>query len=593
MPLAALWGSDMDEDEPGTVPGRHYQAEGSPFRPPPRRPWLQRIVPVAEHVPGYGGQTLGRDALAGVTVAALALPAGMAYAELAGLSPVNGLYALLLPAVAYAIFGSARMLIVGPEGAIAAMVGAALIPLTQDPGERASLAALLALLVGVAYLGALLARLGWIADYLSLPVLIGYIHGVALVMIVSQLAKLLGLSISAESPPGQIVEVIHEMGQLNPVTVAVSAICLVVLLLARWLVPKLPAPLIVVVIATAASAALGLAQYGVAVVGEIPAGLPGISVPNLQVRAVLDVLPAALGIFVVSFSDEILTARSFAGRRGQHVRADAELTAMGVSNLAAGISQGFPVGASGSRTAVNDQIGGRTQFSGLMAAGVVALVLLFLTAPMQYLPKAVLGAVIVSASVGLIDPDAWRGLARISKVEVGLAATTMVGVIVFGVLQALLVAVALSVIDAIRRSAKPHDAVLGWVERLGRYADVRLHPSAKLSPGVLVYRLDDRLFFANVNYVESRIREAIAGSPTPVHWLVFDAEGLNHVDATGIDLLTNLIEALRKESITFVFARLKSPTTEHLKDAGILRIMGEDHLYPTVGAAVDAAPAPA
>ena len=365
------------------------------------------------------------------------------------------------------------------------------------------------------------------------------------------------------------------------------------MLLARWLVPKLPAPLIVVVLAIVASAALGLAQYGVGVVGEIPAGLPSIRLPDVHLRAILDLLPAALGIFVVGFSDEILTARSFAGRRGQHVRAEAELAAMGASNLAAGISQGFPVGASGSRTAVNDQIGGRTQLSGLMAAGVVAVVLLFLTDPMQYLPKAVLGAVIVSASVGLIDPVAWRGLARISKVEVGLAATTMVGVIIFGVLPALLVAVALSVIDAIRRSARPHDAVLGWVERLGRYADVRLHRSAKLVPGVLVYRLDDRLFFANVNYVQSRIREAIAGSPTPVHWLVFDAEGLNHIDATGIDLLTNLVESLRKESITFVFARLKSPMTDHLNDAGVLRLVGEDHLYPTVRAAVDDAPAPA
>ena len=583
----------MDEDEPAAVPGQDHQADESPFRSPPRRPWLQRIVPVAEDLPGYRGRTLSRDALAGATVAALALPAGMAYAELAGLSPVTGLYALLLPAVAYAIFGSARTLIVGPEGAIATMVGAALIPLASDPAERAALAVLLAMLVGVAYLAALLARLGWIADYLSLPVLIGYIHGVAIVMIVSQLAKLLGLNISAESPQGQVLEVIQEISELNPATAAVGGICLVLLLLSRWLVPKLPAALIVVVVAIAASGALGLAQYGVAVVGDIPAGLPSIRLPDLNLRTMLEILPAALGIFVVGFSDEILTARSFAGRRGQHVRADAELAGMGAANLGASISQGFPVGASGSRTAVNDQIGGRTQISGLIAAGIVALVLLLLTAPVQYLPKAVLGAVIVSASVGLLDPVAWRGLAKISKVEVGIALTTMVGVIVFGVLQALLLAVALSVTDAIRRSAKPHDAVLGWVERLDRYADVRLHPSAKQQPGVLVYRLDDRLFFANANYVQSRIREAIAGSPTTVHWLVFDAEGLNHVDATGIDVLTNLIEALRKESITFVFARLKGPMSDYFDDAGLIRLVGEEHLYPTVHAAVGDAPAPA
>jgi high affinity sulfate transporter 1 len=549
-------------------------------------------MPVAEHLPTYRGETLSRDALAGATVAALALPAAMAYAELAGLSPVNGLYALLLPAVAYAIFGSARMLIIGPEGAIATMVGAALIPMTADQGERASLAALLALLVGAAYAAALLARLGWLADYLSLPVLIGYIHGVAVVMIISQLAKLFGLNISAESPQGQVVEVIQEIGELNVATVVVSAGCLALLLLARWLVPRIPAPLIVVVLAVLASAALGLAQYGVAVVGEIPAGLPGPRLPDLHLRAALDLLPAALGIFVVGFADEILTARTFAGRRGQHVRADAELAAMGASNLAAGISQGFPVGASGSRTAVNDQMGGRTQLSGLLAAGIVAVVLLFLTAPMQFLPKAALGAVIVSASVGLFDLDAWRGLAKVSRVEVGIALTTMIGVIVLGVLPALIVAVALSVADAIRRSASPHDAVLGWVERLGRYADVRMHPSATQVPGVLVYRLDDRLFFANANYVHSRIREAIAGAPTPVHWLVFDAEGLNHVDATGLELLTNLVESLRKESITFVFARLKSPMTEHLRDAGLLRLVGEEHLYATVHAAVADAPTP-
>lgn len=497
----------MDENEPPEEPSQGYQPEGSPFHPPPRRPLLQRIVPVAEHVLGYRGQSLRRDALAAATVAALAVPAGMAYAELAGLSPVIGLYTLLLPAVAYAVFGSSRQLIVGPEGAIAAMVGAALIPMTPNLDERASLAALLALLVGAAYVAALLARLSWIADYLSLPVLIGYIHGVAVVMIVGQLGKLLGLSISADAPPGQVIEVVREISQLSWATFAVGAACLVLLLLGRRLVPQLPAALIVVVLAIVVSAALGLAQTGVAVVGDIPAGLPSISLPPLQLRAILDLVPAALGIFFVSFSDEILTARSFAGRHGQHIRADAELAAMGAASLAASITQGFPVGASGSRTAVNDQMRGRTQFSGLLAAGIVALVLLFLTAPMQYLPKAALGAVIVSASIGLIDPVAWRGLARISNAEVAIAAITMIGVIALGVLEALLVAVALSVIDAIRRSATPRDAVLGWVDRLDRYADVRLHPSAKLVPGVLVYRLDDRLFFANANYVQSRIRK--------------------------------------------------------------------------------------
>ena len=581
----------MDEDHATSGPGDGYGAEASPFRPPPRRPLIQRLVPAAEHVQGYRGKTLGRDALAGVTVAALALPAAMAYAELAGVPPVVGLYTLLLPAVAYAFLGSSRQLIVGPEGAIAAMVGAALIPMTPDPNQRASLAASLALLVGAAYLLALLARLGWIADYLSRPVLIGYLQGVAVVMIVGQLGKLLGLSISAETPPGQVIEAIRERGQVSWPTVAVGTACLALLLLGRWLTPRLPAALIVVALTIAASAALGLAAYGVAEVGEIPAGLPSPTLPDLHLRTLVELVPAALGIFFVSFSDEILVARSFAGRHGQHVRANAELTGLGAASLAASISQGMPIGASGSRTAVNDEMGGRTQLSGLLAAGVIALVLLFLTAPMQYLPTATLGAVIVTASIGLIDPNAWRGLARVSKVEVAIAAITLIGVITVGVLQALLLAVAMSVIDAIRRSAKPHDAVLGRVDRLDRYADVRFHPSATVTPGVLVYRLDDRLFFANVNYVQSRLREAIAGAPTPVHWLVFDAEGLGHVDATGVDFLTDLIASLRKEDITFVFARLKGPLVEHLTEAGVLELIGEEHVYPTVHAAVAGASA--
>jgi len=581
----------MDDDHATTGPGQGYGADASPFRPPPRRPLIQRLVPAAEHVRGYRGKTLGRDALAGVTVAALALPAAMAYAELAGVPPVVGLYTLLLPAVAYAFLGSSRQLIVGPEGAIAAMVGAALIPMTPDPDQRASLAASLALLVGAAYLLALLARLGWIADYLSRPVLIGYLQGVAVVMIVGQLGKLLGLSISAETPPGQVIEAIRERGQVSWPTLAIGTACLALLLLGRWLTPRLPAALIVVALTITASAALGLAAYGVAEVGEIPAGLPRPTLPDLHLRTLVDLVPAALGIFFVSFSDEILVARSFAGRHGQHVRADAELTGLGAASLAASISQGMPIGASGSRTAVNDEMGSRTQFSGLLAAGVIALVLLFLTAPMQYLPTATLGAVIVAASIGLIDPSAWRGLARVSKVEVAIAAITMIGVIAVGVLQALLVAVALTVIDAIRRSAKPHDAVLGRVDRLDRYADVRFHPSATVTPGVLIYRLDDRLFFANVNYVQSRLREAIAGAPTPVHWLVFDAEGLSHVDATGVDFLTDLIASLRKEDISFVFARLKSPMAEHLTEVGVLELIGEEHVFPTVHAAVAGAAA--
>ena len=570
--------------------GASYEGDAPVFQQPARRPLLQRLLPVTEDLPRYRGGTLRRDLLAGVTVAALALPASLAYAEIAGLSPVIGLYALLLPAVVYALFGSSRQVIVGPDGSVAALVGAAVIPLVADPEQRASLAALLALLVGVVFGGARLARLGWVADYFSRPVLIGYLHGVAVVLIIGQLGKLLGLKMSAQTPPGQIIEIAREITDLSWTTLAVGLACLAALLLLHWVIPKLPGPLIVVVLAIVVSAAVGLADMGVAVVGHIPSGLPSLEVPDFRLRDILTLLPAAVGIFFVSFCSEILTARSVAGRHGQHVDANQELTAVGAVNLAAGISQGFPVAGSGSRTTVNDQMGARTQLAGLLAAGVIALVLLFLTGPMQYLPQAALGAVIVTAALGMIDLSAWRGLAHISRVEVSIAAITMVGVITVGVLRALLLAVALSVVDAVRRSATPHDAVLGRVERLDRYADVRLHPTAKIVPGVLVYRLDDRLFFANAHYVKGRIREAVAGAPAPIHWLVFDAEALNHVDATGVRTLTELIESLREESITFVFARLHGYMNDHLQAAGVVDLVGEEHLYPTVHAAVQAAP---
>jgi sulfate permease, SulP family len=568
------------------------QKPASPFRPAPPKPILSRIAPVSESLPGYRGGTLRRDLLAGLTVAALALPAAMAYAELAGLSPVAGLYGLLLPTVAYTLLGSCRQLIVGPEGSVSALVATALIPIAAGDSERyASLAALLALLVGGLFIVARIARLAWIADYFSRPVLIGYIHGVAVVLAVSQLGKLLGLKIDARDPVPQLIEVAKELSDVSGATATVGCCCLALLLALRWLLPKLPGALIVVVLATAASWLLDFAQRGIAVVGEIPSGLPHFKIPIPHLGDTLHLLPAALGIFFVSFADEILTARAFAGKHGQRVNAGQELQAMGVGNIAAAITQSFPIGASGSRTAVNDQMGGRTQISGIIGAGVIVLVLLFFTAPMQYLPKAVLGAVIVAAAIGLVDLAAWRGLARVSRVEVAIAAITMAGVVLVGVLQALIVAVALSIFDVVRRSATPHDAVLGWVERLGRYADVRLHPSAIVTPGVLVYRLDDRLFFANANYVSGRIREAIDGAKSPVHWLVFDAEALVHVDASGIDALNELIESLTKEGITFVLARLKEPMREDLRNSGILDRIGQRHDYPTVRAAVQAATA--
>jgi SulP family sulfate permease len=578
----------------GEGPDEAPEAEGydgaTPFRPARKQPLLHRAVPVAKEVPHYRLTTVRRDLVAALTVAALAVPAAMAYAELAGLTPVAGLYALLLPTVAYALLGSSRQIIVGPEGSIAALVAVSVLAsAAAGSPEAGELAATLALLVGACFVIARAARVGWIADYLSRPVLVGYIHGVAIVLIVGQLEKLLGIDVEALDPVPQLVEVVSELGDAHAATVAVGGVALTILLALKRFAPRVPAALVVVAAAIAVSAGLDLAADGVAVVGTIPAGLPGLHVPSVSAEDIVELLPAAAGIFLVCFADEVLTARSFAGKRDQHIDVNQELLAMGAAQVAAGVTQGLPIGASGSRTAVNDAMGARSQVAGLLAAVTVALVLLFLTAPIADLPKAVLGAVIVVAAAGLIDTSAWRRLWETDHVELTIAAVTTAGVVLVGVLESIIFAVGLSIVDVVRRGARPHDAVLGWVERLGRWADVAVHPSAQLTPGIVVYRLDDRLFFANQSYVKARVREAVRGAPSETHALVLDAEGLTDVDSAGLDAIADLATGLAGEGIVLHVARMKAPVHTRLEDAHVTDVIGPERFHPTVRAAVRAA----
>lgn len=566
-----------------------YPPGDSPFRREAERPLVERAFPVSSDVRTYRGSSLRRDLIAGLTVAALAMPSSMAFAEVAGLSPVTGLYTLLLPTVAYAALGSSKRLMIGPEGTTAALVGAAIAPvIASDPERAIPAASMLALLVGVIYLAARLVRLGWIADYFSRPVLVGYIHGVALVLIAGQLGKLTGVSIGADTPPGQVAELFAKLDEVDGLTVAVGLGSLAVLFaFKRWL-PMVPAALTVVVAGIAVSAAFALGSHGVATVGPIPSGLPSLAWPGLSGGEVAGLMPAALGIFVVSFADSILTARSYAGRHGEHVRANQELVALGAASVAAGFSQGFSISASGSRTAVAEDMGVRTQLAALYAAGTVAVVLVVLTAPMEQLPSACLGAVIVFAASGLIDLGAWKDLARHSRRETAIAAVTTLGVVTIGVIPALLVALALSIVDVVSRSARPHDAVLGYVPRLDRWADVELHPSARITPGIVVYRLDARLFFANATYVKARVQEAIAGSPTPVQLLVFDAESVTSVDATGLEALRDVITSVQADGVTFVLAVAHQAVLDMLQRGGCLELIGDAHVAPTVSAAVQA-----
>jgi sulfate permease, SulP family len=564
-----------------------YHGRG-PFAAESRPPITTRYVPFAQSVSTYSGARLRTDVVAGVTVAALALPSAMAFAELAGAPVSAGLYALLLPVLAYAVLGSAPRVVIGPEGTVSLLVATAIAPLAAGgSAEYAALAAMLALMVGVVFFAARLARLGWIADYFSQAVLVGYITGVAVLLILGQLDKLVGTSSDEEGAVREAVDIIRHLGDANAATVVVGVVALTLLFVAARVSSRIPGALVLVVLGIAASWTFELASRGVSVTGPVPSGLPSLSVPDVS-RADLGTLAAAaVAIFVVAFSDSILTARSFAARHHEVVDANQELLALGVAQVSAGVTQGLPVGTSGSRTAVNDDMGATSQVSGLAAAAMIGAILLFLTAPIEYLPSAVLGAVIVFAASKLIDPGQWRALARSSKAEVVIAAVTTVVVVSIGVLQAILVAVALSVADIIRRAARPADAVLGWSADDDRYVDVTDHLDAGITPGVVVYRIQDRMFFGNAHFFKRRVWAAVDGAPKPVRSVVLDASFISDVDASAEVALREVVSGLRERNIELHVARASVELRQRLDEVGLVDAIGIDRFHGTVGAAVE------
>jgi SulP family sulfate permease len=537
---------------------------------------------------GYSGGRLRVDAIAGLTVAALALPAGMAYAELAGLPVTAGLYALLLPVLVYAGLGATRRGVIGPEGAVALLVATALGPLaaTGSP-EYVALAAALAIAVGCVFIVARLLRLGWLADYFSQSVLVGYISGVAILMAIGQLSKLTGVSSDVEGDVKKAVDIILHIGEANLWTIGVSLVTLVILVTLQRLAPRWPGALIVVVLGMLASWGLDLASHGVDLTGPVPAGLPALGRPDVDTSQLTSLIVPALAIFLVSFADAILTARSFAAKHRETVDADQEMLAFGTASIASGFSQGMPIGASGSRTAVNDSMGATSQVSGLVSFATIALILLFLTAPIQYLPSAVLGAVILFASVRLIDAAQWRALARSSRAEVAIAAIAAFFVITIGVLAAIAAAVVLSIVDVVRRVAAPDDAVLGWSERDGRYTDVKSDPDATITPGVVVYRFNGRLFFANAHFFKRRVWAAVDGAPKPVRCLVLDTTALSGIDASSVDALAEVHAGCQARNITLDIAHATGDLRDRLDETGLTELFGADNFYPTVPAAVE------
>lgn len=550
---------------------------------------LARWVPGLAQFTGYRRSWLRGDVLAGVTVAAYLVPQVMAYATVAGLPPVAGLWAALVPMAVYALLGSSRQLSVGPESTTALMTATALAPLAiVDPARYAALSAVLALLVGAICLVAGLCRLGFLADLLSRPVLVGYMTGVAVIMISGQLGKVSGIEVTGDEFVDQVRSFASGLESVHVPTVALSVTVLVLLLVLYRISPRFPGPLVAVLAATAVVWLFSLDDKGIRVVGGIPAGLPKPTLPPVPMTELVALVIPAVGIAVVAFSDNALTARTFAARKGETIDANAELRALGVCNLTTGVTQGFPVSSSGSRTALGDTVGSRTQLYSLVMLATVLLVMLAGRDLLENFPMAALGALVVYAALRLIDVAEFRRLARFRRSELILAAATTVAVLGLGVLYGVLVAIALSLMDALRRIARPHDSVLGYVPGIAGMHDVDDYPEAQLVPGLVVYRYDAPLFFANAEDFRERAFAAVENAPGKVEWFVYNAEANVDPDLTAVDALEQLRSELVARGIVFAMARVKSDLRDDLVAAGFLDRIGAERIFPTLPTAVEA-----
>jgi SulP family sulfate permease len=549
----------------------------------PARAWL----PGVDDFHRYRRAWLRGDVVAGFAVAAYLIPQALAYGALAGVGPSVGLWAAVPPLLVYAVLGSSRQLSVGPESTTAAMTAAVLAPLAAGDSVRyAQYAAILAVIVGIACVTAGLLKLGFVSSLLSRPVLVGYLAGIAVVMVLSQIGRLTG-DTSVSGIGGQIRLLMSgDMAVHWPTVVLGSSVLAVIVVLAHWL-PRWPAPLIGVVGGAAAVAACGLTRYGVEVVGAVPASW-GMSIPPVSGESLSALAVPALGIAVVAFSDNVLTARAFAARINADIDADAELRALGVSNLAVGLTGGFPVSSSGSRTALGVAAGARTQLHSLVVCAVVVLTVTLGPALVAAIPSAALGAVIVYAAARLVDVDEFRRLARFRRSEFGLAVATAVAVPAFGVLYGVLAAVALSILDLLRRLARAHDSIEGFVPGVPGMHDVDDYPDATVIPGLLVYRYDAPLCFANAEDFRSRALQAVSNAATPVRWFVLNVEANVEVDSTAISSLDRLRSELTDRGIVFALARVKQDLRDAFRASGLLESIGAERMFMTLPSAVDA-----
>ncbi|MCU7236932.1 SulP family inorganic anion transporter [Pseudomonas peradeniyensis] len=550
--------------------------------------FLSRWLPGLANLLHYRREWFHADLQAGLSVAAIQIPIAIAYAQIVGLPPQYGLYACVLPMMVYALIGSSRQLMVGPDAATCAMIGGAVAPLAMgDPHRIAELSVIVTVLVGVMLIAAGVARAGFIASFFSRPILIGYLNGIGLSLLAGQLSKVVGFKIEGDGFILSLINFLQRLGEIHWLTLAIGLAGLGLLIWLPRRYPRLPAALVTVVVFTALAGLFGLDRYGVAILGPVPAGIPELAWPQSSLAETKSLLRDALGIATISFCSAMLTARSFAARHGYAINANHEFLALGVSNLAAGISQGFAISGADSRTAVNDMVGGKSQLVGIIAALVIALILLFFTAPMAWIPQAALGAVLLMAGWGLIDVKSLKTIRKLSRFEFWLCLLTTVGVLGLGVLPGIVFAVTLAILRLLYSIYQPTDAVLGWVPGIEGQVDVRQHKDARTVPGLVVYRFDDAILFFNADYFKMRLLEAVQGVEKP-QVVLFDAEAVTSIDVSGVAALREVRDTLAAQGIHFAIARARGTFLRMLVRSGMAREMEDKLLFGSVRAGIRA-----
>jgi len=550
------------------------------------------VLPVRDWLPHYERRWLRADLVAALAVWAVLVPEGMAYASLAGLPPATGLFAALAPLLAYAVLGTCRQITVGPSSAVAAYSAAAVAPLALgDSGRFIALSALLALLVGAFLLAAGLARAGFIADFFARPVLTGFVAGLALVIGVGQMYKLFGVEAGGTGFFGKLGVLLRQLGATDLTTLALGVAALAVIFALRAVAPKAPAMLVAVVLGIAAVSVLGLQDHGVQIVGEIPDGLPRPSFPSFGLGDITDLLPDAVALALIAFAESIAGARAFAAKHGYEVNADQELVALGVANLGAGLFQGFSVDASLSRSAVADASGVKSQLSGVILFAFLIVTMLFLLPLFHDLPEAVLGAIVIAAVAHLIDIRALRRLRRVDSTDFLLALTCFAGVLVFGILMGLVIAVVVSLLALVFRAYRPSSAILGRApgavaDPALRYCGVDDHPEYETIPGLVILRIDGELFFANARWFQDTVRSLVQGQTPPVREVLIHAGAVPYLDTTAAAMLKELIAELHERDVALAFARATTSLCENLESNGIVELVGLDNFHETVAAGV-------